>query len=262
METKVLLRLIKDDINLLDEINRSFMSDEKLSPDEVEVALTRARSLVMEFEMLSRNVAQEHEIIIKAEDHVKSRVHDKVVTIQKEEDLPDKDSELIDLEEEEVLKPKMEPADQKNAVEETFVVAKTITQEKAEKVTKPEKQAKVLIQGALFEEAEQMDGKTLGEILGDKHQLVHDLLVTESNERNFEEIPLKSIREGIGINDRFLFMRELFGNEAEKYEQTITALDGFIQIEEAVSYLKQNFKWNKTEAGQKFLALVKRRFTK
>jgi len=74
METKVLLRLIKDDIKLLEEINGSFISSEMLTHDEVEVALARARGLVMEFEMLSKNIAHLHEIEAKPEVKVEQRL--------------------------------------------------------------------------------------------------------------------------------------------------------------------------------------------
>jgi hypothetical protein len=262
METKVLLRLINDDIKLLDDINKTFISDEKLSPGEVELALARARSLVAEFEMLSRNIAEPIEVIERSEERIKSEIQHKVDAISKEQDLSNNESELIDLEEEEVSKPIVEEVVVKTSVEEITVAGKTTQKEKAEKAAKPEKAAKGLVEEELFEEISQKNGKSLDEMTVEKHELVNELLATDRSERKFEGMPLTSIRDGIAINDRYLFTKELFGNEAEKYEETITTLDGLATIEEAVSYLKLNFKWNKTEGGQKFLALVKRRFTK
>jgi hypothetical protein len=262
METKVLLRLIKDDIKLLEEINGSFISDEELSPEEVEVALTRARSLVMEFEMLSKSVVQHHEAIAKPEATVKPVTHDNHFNLGKESAMPDKESDLIDLEEEEVSKPKVEETVMGTKAEDLPEVVKTIKKEKSEKAVKSEKLVKVKVQEELFAEVEQRNGKIPGEMPVEKLEMEHDILATDRRNRKFEGIPLESIRDGIGINDRYLFTKELFGNEDEKYEEAIAALDGLATIEEAVGYLKLNFKWNKTEAGQKFLALVKRRFTK
>lgn len=104
--------------------------------------------------------------------------------------------------------------------------------------------------------------KTLGEILGESHKLVNDILSPEKIETGYQITPINSIWDGIGINDRFLFIRELFANSSAKFEATIYALDKLATIQDAVNYLKMNFKWNKTEASQKFLVLVKRRFTK
>ena len=104
--------------------------------------------------------------------------------------------------------------------------------------------------------------KTLNETLGESHQMVNDILAHEKDEPGFQIIQLNSIWDGIGINDRFLFIRELFANSSAKFENTVNALDKLSTILDAVNYLKMNFKWNKTEASQKFLVLVKRRFIK
>jgi hypothetical protein len=61
MDTKVLLRLIKDDIKILENLNDSFINHPNLSPEEVEVALARAKALLMEFEMLSKNISKDEE---------------------------------------------------------------------------------------------------------------------------------------------------------------------------------------------------------
>lgn len=104
--------------------------------------------------------------------------------------------------------------------------------------------------------------KTLNEALGESHQMVNDILSHEKEEVGFQIIQLNSIWDGIGINDRFLFIRELFANSSAKFENTVNALDKLSTIQDAVNYLKLNFKWNKTEASHKFLILVKRRFIK
>ncbi len=96
----------------------------------------------------------------------------------------------------------------------------------------------------------------------ESHQLVNDILSQKKNESGYQIIPINSIWDAIGINDRFLFIRELFENSSAKFETAVTALDQLATIQDAVNYLKMNFKWTKTEASQRFLVLVKRRFTK
>jgi len=104
--------------------------------------------------------------------------------------------------------------------------------------------------------------KTLNETFGEQHQMVNDYLTPEKDETVYRLTPLQSMWEGIGINDRFLFIRELFSNNSVRFESTVDEIDRLESIQDAVNYLKLNFKWNKTEASQKFLVLVKRRFTK
>ena len=72
--------------------------------------------------------------------------------------------------------------------------------------------------------------------------------------------PVKSIKSAIGINDRFQYIRELFDGKPEKFRETVNALDAMNDIQEAVVYLRENFKWKKTETSLKFVNLVKRRF--
>jgi hypothetical protein len=72
---------------------------------------------------------------------------------------------------------------------------------------------------------------------------------------------ITSLRAAIGLNDRFLFIREIFDNNSEKYNKVIEQLDKMEQISEAVEYLKANLSMQKNEASMKFVDLLKRRFT-
>ncbi|MEK7718640.1 MAG: hypothetical protein AAB347_03360, partial [Bacteroidota bacterium] len=77
----------------------------------------------------------------------------------------------------------------------------------------------------------------------------------------FKPTPIKSLKEGLILNDRYLFQRELFNNDKAKLDETVAALDRLANIQEAVEYLKANFRWTKSEASGKFVQLVKRRFS-
>lgn len=73
---------------------------------------------------------------------------------------------------------------------------------------------------------------------------------------------LEDIRKGISIADRFLFQRELFGNNGELMGKTIEALNGMKSLDEAMSYIQKNFSgWNKEgNAYELFVNLLKRRY--
>ncbi|MDR2910760.1 MAG: hypothetical protein LBV47_05285 [Bacteroidales bacterium] len=93
-------------------------------------------------------------------------------------------------------------------------------------------------------------GKSLNDVLEDCNKLEFKL----SNR------PVNNIQVAIGINDRFQYIRELFGGSSEKYTNTVILLDSMNSINDALSYLQQNFKWENSETGLKFINLVKRRF--
>ena len=88
------------------------------------------------------------------------------------------------------------------------------------------------------------------------------MTITEQQEpTQFKAAPLKSLKEGLSLNDRYLFQRELFNNDKARLDDTVAALDRLGSIREAVEYLKSNFRWNKSEASEKFVQLVRRRFS-
>ena len=103
------------------------------------------------------------------------------------------------------------------------------------------------------------------QVLSDRFQKdksINDMISggSEKLEHKLSMRPVSSIKSAIGINDRFLFTRELFDGNADLYNKAVTTLDGFSNIKEAVAYLRDNFKWKKNETSLKFVGLVKRRF--
>jgi len=72
--------------------------------------------------------------------------------------------------------------------------------------------------------------------------------------------PLDSISSGIGLNDKFLFIRELFKSDNVLYNNTIKQLDTMDSLEEALDFINRKFDWNeKNETTQKFINLIHRR---
>ncbi|MCU0455404.1 MAG: hypothetical protein MUE74_03805 [Bacteroidales bacterium] len=73
--------------------------------------------------------------------------------------------------------------------------------------------------------------------------------------------PLTSLKEAIGINDRFLFIRELFGGNAESYSLAISKLDEASCLSDARA-LFTDFTHGKaeSEAAKQLFDLVKRKY--
>ena len=72
--------------------------------------------------------------------------------------------------------------------------------------------------------------------------------------------PVTSVKRAIRLKDRFMFTRELFDNDSDKYNLTLEAIDNANNFVEAIEYLEENCKWPKSETSLKFMELVKRRF--
>lgn len=70
----------------------------------------------------------------------------------------------------------------------------------------------------------------------------------------------KSLKESIGINDKFLLMRDLFSNDISLYEKTIDKLDSFSDPDDAFIYLQENFTIDpQSEAAKILIPLLERK---
>lgn len=73
--------------------------------------------------------------------------------------------------------------------------------------------------------------------------------------------PIPSLSDAIGLNDKFLFIGQIFNGNKEDYSNTISSLDGAPDYHEACSILSR-YTGNspETEAVRQLLSLVKRKF--
>ena len=71
---------------------------------------------------------------------------------------------------------------------------------------------------------------------------------------------VSDIRQAISLGDRFLYQRELFGQNAELMQRTLTELNALGSFDEAVAYINR-FGWD-TESStyQQFIVTLHRRF--
>ena len=74
--------------------------------------------------------------------------------------------------------------------------------------------------------------------------------------------PIHDIAKAIAINDRFLFIRELFEGDSALFAQTVNKLNAMSNLEDAKEYIQTVVKnWDDTsEPAQLFLSIVQRRY--
>ena len=80
------------------------------------------------------------------------------------------------------------------------------------------------------------------------------------------EIPVRDLRKAIGVNDRFLFINDLFRGDEAVYERSIKTINSFSIFPEAEYWIQRELKvkngWNDSdELVKQFYQLVKRRFS-
>ena len=104
-------------------------------------------------------------------------------------------------------------------------------------------------------EFEMATNETLGErMMGEDHSLAAKL----------QQAPGRDLKSVIGINDKFLFVNELFGGSMEKYNKSIENLNDLKTLNGAMIYLNElkiELQWNSSnEAYLKLKELVSRKF--
>jgi hypothetical protein len=87
---------------------------------------------------------------------------------------------------------------------------------------------------------------------------------TELSEK-LNEASIKDLKKAIGVNDRFLFINELFRGDEAMYERSIKTINGFSIFPEAEYWIRRELKvklgWtDSNETVKQFDQLVKRRF--
>lgn len=98
------------------------------------------------------------------------------------------------------------------------------------------------------------------ETVGERYQQEQEETVGE----RLQHGSVRDLQSAIGINDKFLFVNELFGGSMEKYNRSIENLNDLKTLNGALIYLNElriELQWNSNnEAYKKLLELVHRKF--
>jgi hypothetical protein len=110
-------------------------------------------------------------------------------------------------------------------------------------------------------------GKEVNEIIT-HHESLNDRLNENRTElmQILKETPIRDLRKGIGINDRFVFINELFRGDEPMYERSIKTINSFNIYPEAEYWMNRELKiklgWDDTrDIVTHFYQIVKRRFS-
>lgn len=116
--------------------------------------------------------------------------------------------------------------------------------------------------------SEQTSHKELNETMAPVSDSLNEKLKQSKKELSeaLKDTPIKDIKKAIGINDRFLFINELFKGDEAMFERSIKTINGFSIYPEAEYWIRRELKtklgWDdQHETVKQFDQLVKRRFS-
>lgn len=142
-----------------------------------------------------------------------------------------------------------EPKAVEPKAEPTTVEPRPIEQPKAEQPKAAEVATVEPLKGAV----------RLGDVLGSNVTVLADKMATVDEPTTpFNRIT--DLGKAIGLNDKFLMIRDLFDGDGTKYENTIATLNEFDDLDECMIYIVENFAWNPDSEGAKLLvSLIERK---
>ena len=110
--------------------------------------------------------------------------------------------------------------------------------------------------------------KEINEAVAIQQESLNDRLKQSRTElaETLKETPIRDLRKAIGVNDRFVFISELFRGDEAMYERSIKTINGFNIYAEAEYWINRELKtkigWDDSRDTVKhFYKLVKRRFS-
>jgi hypothetical protein len=108
----------------------------------------------------------------------------------------------------------------------------------------------------------------LNDAMAQQGESLNDRLKVEKVElaSKLKDTPVRDLRKAIGINDRFVFINELFRGDENMYERSIKTINSFNILAEAEYWIQRELKvkigWNEgSEIVRHFDQLVRRRFS-
>lgn len=123
---------------------------------------------------------------------------------------------------------------------------------------------------ATVRRAEAAKSRQKPEILADKlagsRKFMHDRLAEtiQTDKKDLSTViksrPISNIESAIGLNEKFLFIKELFAGNAQHYKETIDTLNNAAGLQDAMAYIRRNFAWDENDPlVMQLLELVQRR---
>ncbi|MBA4167706.1 MAG: hypothetical protein H0X41_09235 [Chitinophagaceae bacterium] len=115
--------------------------------------------------------------------------------------------------------------------------------------------------------AQQKSGREINELIGLRDPSLNDKLKNDRIEVGhvLTDHPIRDLKKAIGINDRHIFINELFRGDEVMYERSLKTINSFKIYAEAEYWIERELKvklgWEEHKDTTKhFLQLIKRRF--
>jgi hypothetical protein len=248
-------KLIKDIQDIYSIANR-FENPEQIHPLDIDLALSKVRNL---YELLLSLNSQ----AIYSPDYQKEEILTKPT--QAEEKIEFAPTPKVQVTKEPEPKPEPEPEEPKEIIPEVIDEPEIIIETPIKKEIIEEEPVQEIKKKEIIEPNHN----------GDSHEIVADRFQSNNFNDNvakknikkdvsskMQSKPINDINSAIGINDKFIFIRELFSGDKDLYMETIQVLNNFDTFENALEFLNDNFDWDNDNPNfERLTELVRRKYS-
>jgi hypothetical protein len=110
--------------------------------------------------------------------------------------------------------------------------------------------------------------REVNDVIGANSTSLNDKLKSDVSDLKsaLNDTPVRDLRKAIGVNDRYVFINQLFRGDEVMYERSLKTINGFRILPEAEYWMERELKvklgWDENrETTRHFYQLVKRRFS-
>ncbi len=185
----------------------------------------------------------------------------KMAELQQVVTLEEYETEAVDIDidlpaAEVILEPTLESEPEPKSEPESALEPEVVMEVEEEKVAEPEVELTT-------EDLPEAPVKTIAEIAEEeaKPSLNETMATNHAWRRDMPGTPVKDVRSAISLNDRVIFINLLFEEDAQTFVNTLTQINAMNSLDEAVSYLTENFPvWDmNSELVYRFMMAVRRK---
>jgi len=259
MNYKNTIEILLKDISEIERIINNFKKYKQIPQIEMDLTLSKVRNL---YDILLLLEKSNSELSI---DKQEKEIKEKEIFEIKVETIQESKNETLEVE-----NIKIEQEKEKDDAVELIIPEKEKTAEDA--IKNPVSKKEVKIEKTIeIKQPEYTKNAIISEkgIVADKFQngqnSINETLAQQIQKMDlstkFQLKPISNIAKAIGVNDKFLFIKELFNNNSAKYNETIKILNNSTDFEEAIYYLSDNFDWDANNpAVIKIVELIRRKY--
>lgn len=272
MDKKELIEFILNDIKELELIVKGMREMDKIPGVMQELAIAKTRNILDRFRRLEESFPKEEISLDNLWTKESFLSDEEPELLEKEEEylLKEEISEKFEFQEEDIVElvekeqkidifQKVEPEEKETASEPEPVYTEEKVEEEVQPVDRqPEEKKSTVI--ASEKVKVQVQERTTNERFQFRNPSFNNTVA--STNRRVENRFIQNLRKAINLNDRYRYQRELFGGNLELMNRVIDKLDAMASLEDATDYVRKEFAWDtESKTVMDFYLLLESRFS-